>query len=68
MIFPSSQLHVIDYNRVVRDLNGLTPAEFLAKLSESFDVVEMGADIYKPNKLHNFGMYLAGKWYSLSFT
>ena len=66
VIFPSSQLHVIDYNRVVRDLNGLTKDEFLAKLSESFDVTEMGADIYKPNKLHNFGMYLGGKWYSLT--
>ncbi|MBR2286270.1 MAG: DUF1015 domain-containing protein [Alphaproteobacteria bacterium] len=66
VIFPSSQLHVIDYNRVVRDLNGLTKEEFLNKLSESFDVTEMGADIYKPNKLHNFGMYLGGKWYSLT--
>ena len=66
VIFPASQLHVIDYNRVVRDLNGLTPAEFLDKLKESFDVREMGTDIYKPNKLHNFGMYLDGKWYSLT--
>ncbi len=66
VIFPASQLHVIDYNRVVRDLNGLTNDEFLEKLRESFDVVEMGADIYKPNKLHNFGMYLGGKWYSLT--
>lgn len=66
VIFPSSQLHVIDYNRVVRDLNGLTNEQFLEKLSESFDVVEMGTDIYKPNKLHNFGMYLSGKWYSLT--
>ena len=66
VIFPASQLHVIDYNRVVRDLNGLTNEQFLEKLSESFDVVEMGADIYKPTKLHNFGMYLGGKWYSLT--
>lgn len=66
VIFPASQLHVIDYNRVVRDLNGLTPAEFLDKLRESFDVVENGPEIYKPNKLHNFGMYLDGKWYSLT--
>ena len=66
VIFPSSQLHVIDYNRVVRDLNGLTPDQFLEKLGESFDVVEMGPEIYKPNKLHNFGMYLNGKWYSLT--
>ena len=66
VIFPSSQLKVIDYNRVVRDLNGLTNEQFLEKLSESFDVAEMGTNIYKPNKLHNFGMYLGGKWYSLT--
>lgn len=66
VIFPESQLKIIDYNRVVKDLNGLSNEEFLAKLNESFDVVEMGADIYKPNALHNFGMYLNGKWYSLT--
>ena len=66
VIFPESQLHVIDYNRVVKDLNGLTPEQFIEKLRESFDVVEMGADIYHPNKLHNFAMYLGGKWYSLT--
>ena len=66
VIFPESQLKIIDYNRVVRDLNGLTPAEFLERVSESFDVVEMGNEIYKPNALHNFGMYLDGKWYSLT--
>lgn len=66
VIFPESQLKIIDYNRVVKDLNGLTPSQFLEKLSESFDVVEMGTDIYKPNALHNFGMYLDGKWYSLT--
>ena len=66
VIFPESQLHVIDYNRVVRDLNGLTPDEFLAKVSESFDVTDMGTEIYKPTKLHNFGMYLNGHWYSLT--
>ena len=66
VIFPASQLHVIDYNRVVRDLNGLTPGQFLEKLRESFDVVDMGTDIYKPNQLHNFGMYLDGRWYSLT--
>ena len=66
VIFPSSQLKVIDYNRVVRDLNGLTNEQFLDELSKSFEVVEMGADIYKPTKLHNFGMYLGGKWYSLT--
>lgn len=66
VIFPESQLKIIDYNRVVKDLNGLTVQEFLARLSESFDVVDMGTDIYKPNVLHNFGMYLDGKWYSLT--
>lgn len=66
VIFPESQLHVIDYNRVVRDLNGLTPDEFLARLGESFDVTDMGPEIYKPTKLHNFGMYLNGHWYSLT--
>ena len=66
VIFPESQLKIIDYNRVVRDLNGLTPDEFLEKLSENFDMVDMGPDIYKPNALHNFGMYLNGKWYSLT--
>lgn len=66
VIFPESQLKVIDYNRVVKDLNGLSKEEFLSKLSESFDVVEQGAEIYHPTKLHNFAMYLDGKWYSLT--
>ncbi len=66
VIFPESQLHVIDYNRVVRDLNDLSADEFIAKLSESFDVVDTGTGIYKPTKLHNFGMYLNGHWYSLT--
>lgn len=66
VIFPESQLKVIDYNRLVSDLNGLTPDEFLAKLSESFDITDMGSDIYTPAKLHNFGMYLNGHWYSLT--
>lgn len=64
--FPASQLHIIDYNRVVKDLNGLTPAQFLDALKKDFDVQEMGKEIYKPGKLHNFGMYLDGKWYSLT--
>ena len=66
VIFPASQLHVIDYNRVVRDLNGLSSEKKKKKLRESFDVVDMGTEIYKPNKLHNFGMYLNGHWYSLT--
>ncbi len=66
VIFPESQLKVIDYNRVVKDLNGLTPDEFLARLGNSFEITDMGADIYKPTKLHNFGMYMNGHWYSLT--
>lgn len=64
--FPDDQLAIIDYNRVVRDLNGLTPDELLAKLEESFTVECKGEDIYKPDALHNFSMYLEGKWYSLT--
>ena len=64
--FPASQLKIIDYNRVVKDLNGLTPEELIAKLGESFEVECKGEDIYTPNALHNFAMYLEGKWYSLT--
>ena len=63
--FPANQLTIIDYNRVVKDLNGLTPEEFLAAVGKNFIVEEKGADIYKPNALHNFSLYLEGKWYSL---
>jgi len=64
--FPESQLNIIDYNRVVKDLNGMTADELIEKLSASFTVEEKGADIYKPDELHNFSMYLEGKWYSLT--
>ena len=64
--FPANQLTIIDYNRVVKDLNGLSEEEFLAKLEKNFVVEEKGADIYKPAALHNFSLYLAGKWYSLT--
>jgi uncharacterized protein (DUF1015 family) len=64
--FPASQLTIIDYNRVIKDLNGLTPASFIGKLGKSFTVEEKGTDIYKPDRLHNFSMYLEGKWYSLT--
>lgn len=64
--FPASQLTIIDYNRVVKDLNGLTDEAFLSKLSESFIVEEKGAELYKPETLHNFSLYLSGKWYSLT--
>ena len=64
--FPDNQLNIIDYNRVVKDLNGLSDEEFLNKLSKNFIVEEKGTEIYKPQKLHNFSMYLSGKWYSLT--
>jgi len=66
VIFPDNQLRIIDYNRTVKDLNGLTPAQLIEKLSKGFEVKEMGKSIYTPNKLHNFSMYLEGKWYSLT--
>jgi len=64
--FPASHLRIIDYNRVVRDLNGLTPAEFLARLEKDFIVEDKGAEIYHPAGLHNFALYLDGRWYSLT--
>ena len=64
--FPASHLKIIDYNRVVKDLNGLTPEQFLDKVRENFDVEEKGSDIYTPCCLHNFSLYLEGKWYSLT--
>lgn len=63
--FPDNQLTIIDYNRVVKDLNGQTPAEFLVKLNKSFIVEKMGTDIYKPSRLHEFSMYLEGNWYAM---
>ena len=63
--FPDSQLKIIDYNRVVKDLNGLTPVQLLEALEADFDICEKGAEIYKPVRLHEFSMYLEGKWYSL---
>lgn len=64
--FPANQLTIIDYNRVVKDLNGLTPEEFLQAVSKNFTVEEKGTEIYKPSGLHNFSLYLEGKWYSLT--
>ena len=64
--FPDNQLNIIDYNRVVKDLNGLSEAEFLEALCTDFDVQAMGTEIYKPNALHNFSLYLGGQWYSLT--
>ena len=64
--FPDNQLTIIDYNRVVKDLNGLADDEFLARLARHFTVERKGKDVYKPNKLHNFSLYLSGEWYSLT--
>lgn len=64
--FPDNQLKIIDYNRVIKDLNGLEPEELLSKLEKSFVVELKGSDIYKPVKLHEFSMYLGGQWYALN--
>ena len=66
VFFPDNQLTIIDYNRVIKDLNNLTDDDFLAKLSDDFNVELTGIETYKPNKLHNFALYLSGKWYSLT--
>lgn len=63
--FPDNQLTIIDYNRVVKDLNGLSHEEFIARLSEIFTIEEKGTKIFKPEALHTFSMYLDGRWYSL---
>lgn len=64
--FQASQLTILDYNRVVKDLNGLTTDEFLKALAKDFDVEEKGSETYKPACLHNFSLYLDGKWFSLT--
>ena len=64
--FPASQLRIIDYNGVVRDLNGLTKEELLAALEVSFEVEKKGSEVYTPSALHNFSMYIDGEWYSLT--
>ena len=64
--FQASQLTILDYNRVVKDLNGLTSAHFLEKLEQHFDVKKMGKEMYHPTGLHNFSLYLDGEWYSLT--
>lgn len=66
VIFPDNQLKIIDYNRLVKDLNGLTPTQLLDALTEHFEVKKCGAEIYHPDRLHNFAMYLDGAWYSLT--
>lgn len=64
--FPASHLKIIDYNRVVKDLNGLSPEEFLERLGYSFEVHDMGTEPYTPTRLHNFSLYLEDRWYSLT--
>jgi len=64
-IFPASQLAILDYNRVVKDLNGMKPGVFLEKLSTEFEVVHTGGEPYRPQQPHEFGMYLDGMWYKL---
>lgn len=64
--FPDNQLTIIDYNRVVKDINNYTPSQLLTKLAEVFTIEDKGTEIYKPDHLHNFSMYLEGKWYSLT--
>ncbi|MDD7242593.1 MAG: DUF1015 domain-containing protein [Bacteroidaceae bacterium] len=63
--FPASQLTILDYNRVVKDLNGHSPAEFLALLEKDFVVSPQGTEPYRPARLHEFSLYLKGEWYSL---
>lgn len=64
--FPADQLQIIDYNRTIKDLNGLSSKELICKLAHSFLIEEKGREIYKPVKLHNFSMYIDGHWYSLT--
>ncbi len=64
--FPANQLTIIDYNRVVKYLNGLSPEQFLTAVSKNFVVEEKGTEVYRPQALHNFSLYLDGKWYSLT--
>lgn len=66
VVFPESHLKIIDYNRVVKDLNGLSPEEFIKRVENDFIVEKVGKEIYTPNALHNFSMYLGGEWYSLT--
>ena len=63
--FPASQLRIIDYNRVVKDLNGLSKEDFLSQLGKGFEIENKGAEEYKPSKVHEFSMYLDGEWYSM---
>jgi uncharacterized protein (DUF1015 family) len=65
-LFPSNQLYIMDYNRVVKDLNGLTPAAFLEAVAKQFDIEQLAKEPFKPAALHEMGMYLNGSWYKLT--
>ncbi len=65
VLFPDDQLTIIDYNRVVKDLNGLSKQEFMKKLEQDFEMKNMGTSIFKPDQLHVFSMYLDGEWYAM---
>ena len=65
-LFPSEQLQIQDYNRLVKDTNGLSPADLLEKIQENFEVEKMGSAIYKPSQLHEFSLYIDGNWYKLT--
>lgn len=64
-LFPSNQLYIMDYNRVVKDLNGLSVEDFIAALDKSFEVSLIGAQTYQPEELHTFGLYVNAQWYRL---
>lgn len=66
VIFPDDQLKIMDYNRLVMDLNGMTDSQFLAKVSAVMDVQKVGKDVVTPSRLHEFSMYLSGEWYRLT--
>jgi uncharacterized protein (DUF1015 family) len=66
VLFPDTQLKIMDYNRTIKDLNGLSEEEFIAKLEKSFIIKNNGNKTHKPGRLHNFSMYLGGSWYCLT--
>lgn len=65
-LFPANELHIMDYNRVVKDLNGLSVGDLLKKAGEKFDIRQVGGEAYRPEQLHDFGMYIDGNWYKLT--
>jgi uncharacterized protein (DUF1015 family) len=65
-LFPANQLYIMDYNRVIKDLNSLSNEDFIKKIKDKFEVAEIGSEAYRPQQLHEFGMYLDGTWYKLT--